>query len=380
MRRACPLPILLTLLAAAGPALAAPLAWTVDWEERLLADDNGLKLSPRDSRRLEDDPAFQPDAEGPSVTRLEHRLGVELEGRLRGKRGPLATLQKAVGGKAGQGRWALGWDGKWSTAFDLEGGANTSQRAFLAWRPRAGWGAEASWRFLDNYDLRRFTDRDTGMERGASFDSDLYSLTLQARGRDLGPWLRQPTLKATGAWSSESYNRWFTEYDMESWSAGLDLSWRMPGGFGAGLGYEFSDADNVGFTGIPAGEVNLGADSESGDATHQEDQVSASLGWSGRLGGRKGPRAGLDASLTLRDRWYQTELGELLDPYHAGRHDQRRLFRLQGRLDLTSRLRLIPLVEYEWRDSEASWGGIGAVKDFAARRAGLGLRWSLSGG
>jgi hypothetical protein len=378
MRRTSALSLLLTLLAVAAPALAAPLEWSVDWEERLLADDNGLKLSPRDVQRLEDDPAFQPDADGPGVTRLEHRLGVELAGRLRAKTGVMAALQKAAGGKAGQGRWALGWNGKWSSAFGLDGGANTSHRVGLSWRPRAGWSADLSWRFLDNFDLRTFTDRDTGRERGATFDSDLYSLALQARGGDLGGWFRQPTAKATASWGSEYYNRWFTEYDMESWSAGLDLSWRLPAGFSAGLGYEFSSADNVGFTGISAGEVNLGVDSESGDATHQEDQLSANLGWSGRLGGGKGPHAGLDAGLTVRDRWYQTELGELLDPFHAGRHDQRRLFRLQGRLDLTDQLRLIPLLEYEWRDSEAAWDGIGAVKDFAARRAGLGLRWSLA--
>ncbi len=367
----------LTLLCLALAPVLLPAAapdWSLSLEERLVTDDNILKLSPRDLEQLEEDPAFQSDVERADVLKLEHRMGAELRWRLKSRRGPLATLQDWVGGKPGQGRISLGWEGKWTSVPAKAGGANTSQRLALGWQPRPGWGAELTWRFLDNYDLRRFTDRDTGRERGASFDSDLTQLTLRARARDLGEWCRQPRLSLSAARSSEYYNAWFTEYDSEAWSLGLELGWRMPAGLSAGLGWEFSDSDNVGYPGVQPGEVNLGADSESGDATQQEDQYSLDLGWSGELGGRK---SGLDASLVLRARRYQSGLGELLDPFHSARHDRRWLFRLQGRLDLNRQLRLIPLLEYEHRDSEAAWSGISAVKDFTVRRAGLGLRWSL---
>jgi hypothetical protein len=252
---------------------------------------------------------------------------------------------------------------------------NTSQRLALGWQPRAGWGAELSWRFLDNYDLRQFQDRDTGRERGASFDSDLYQLSLKVRLKDLGPWCRQPGISLTLGRATEFYNAWFTEYDARSSSMALGLSWRMPVGLNAGLGWQFSDTDNVGFTGsLPGGTVSLGADSESGDASQQEDQVSLDLGWGGKV---LGLGAGLDGSLALRDRRYQSDLGELLDPFHYGRHDRRWQTSLRGRLDLDKRWSLLPFYEREWRASEAAWAGISRTKDYALNRVGLGLRWRL---
>lgn len=375
MRRSLPLLLLTLALAPARPAPAASPDWSLSLEERLLTDDNVLKLSPRDLEQLERDPAFQADAEQAGSLRLEQRATGELRWKLASRRGPLARLQRWAGSKPGQGRLSLGWDGKCSSTFDLAGGGNSSQRLALGWQPRTGWGAEFSWRFLDNYDLRRFTDRDTGRERGATFDSDLYQVQLKARGKDLAPWFRQPGLSLGLATSSEYYNAWFTEYDAETRSLSLDLSWRMPAGLNAGLGWQFSDTDNVGYAGPQPGEVNLGSDSEGGDASQQEDQLSLELGWSGETGGLK---SGLDAALTLRDRHYQSELGELLDPFHSGRHDRRLLLSLRGRLDLGRQLRLVPLFEFEQRKSEAAWSGIGAVKDYTVRRAGLGLRWSLA--
>lgn len=365
--------LLLTLTPLAVRASLAPDAWSLGAEERLLSDDNLLKLSPADLARLEDDPTFQTDVDGRGGLRLEHRLSGDLRWRLKRKSGLLAALQRAAGGKAGQGRVSLAWDGKWAQVAGMAGQGNTSQRLALGWLPRAGWGAEFSWRFLDNYDLRQFQDRDTDRERGATFDSDLYQLQLKARASDLGPWCRQPGLTLTLARSNEYYNAWFTEYDAQARSLGLGLSWRMPAGLSGGLGWQFTDTDNTGFTGaLPGGTVGLGADSESGDATHQEDQVSLDLGWSGKRAGRG---AGLDGSLALRDRRYQSDLGELLDPFHHGRHDRRWQGSLRGRLDLTPAWSLLPFYEREWRRSEAAWGGIARTKNYAVNRVGLGLRW-----
>jgi hypothetical protein len=368
---------LIALLAIALPAMAAWHApdWTISLEERLVADDNILRLSDSDRSRLKRDPSFQPDVEGAGALRVDHRLGLALQWRLRSRQGPFAALQRWAGGRPGQGRLSLSWDGKWTQYEGSPANTYASHRLSGAWQPRPGWGTELNWRTLDNYYIRRFLDRDTGAERGATFDSDQIELVLKARGPDRGPWLRQPGLSLSAAWDRESYNPWFTEYDGEAWSLGLDLGWRMPAGLSAGLGWRFSDTHNVGYTGSQGvGTVNLGVDSEGGDGSHQEDQYSLSLGWSGRWGTRA---AGLDAGLTLRDRWYQSRLGELQDPFHYGRHDRRILLSLRGRLALGASLTLIPVVEREWRNSEAAWGGISRVKDFEVLRAGLGLRWRL---
>jgi hypothetical protein len=354
---------------------AATPEWSISLEERLLGDGNVLRLSDSDVQRLEDDPAFQTDVQGVEALKLEHRATASMDLRLTQRKGVVGSLQRLAGGKPGQGRLRLSWEGKWTQVEESSAMGNHSQRLQLGWQPRTGWGVDVAWRHLENFDLRQFNDRDTGQEHGASFDSDGGTLTLKARGKDRCAWFRQPGLSLSAGTSTEYYNAWFTEYDMESTQLGAELGWRMPLGLDAGLGYTFVSADNVGFAGAQEGQVNLGADSESGDATHEEDQVSVDMGWSGAAA-LKGLSA--NAALLLRDRHYQSELGELLDPYHAGRHDRRWTFTLRGKVELGAGLSLSPLLEREWRKSTAAWGGVGRVKDYAILRWGLGLRWQLS--
>lgn len=367
--------ILLLGAAAGAPAGLRPAEWSLSVEERLLADDNVLRLSDPERNRLVDDPSFQPDVEGPAALRAEHRLAAGAVWRLRGRTGPLAALQRWTGGKPGAGRLTLDWDGKWTQVEGASALGTASHRLAAGWQPRPGWGAALSWRALDNYYLRTFTDRDTGRERGATFDSDQLEVQLKARAGDLGPWLRQPTLTLSLALDREAYNPWFTEYDSEGKALGLDLAWRLSAGLSAGLGWRFTATDNVGYAPGDGGIVDLANDSEGGDASHEEDEFSLSLGWSGKAGGRA---AGLDASLGLRDRWYQSDLGELVDPFHYGRHDRRWGASLRGRLALGAGLTLVPVLERDWRVSEAAWGGIDRVKDFRVHRVGLGLRWRLA--
>lgn len=369
-----------TLLLGLGALMATRLSaampdWSISLEERLLGDSNVLRLSDADALRLEQDPAFQTDVEGVEALKLEHRASASLDWRVTQRKGVLGAVQRLAGGKPGQGRLRLGWEGKWTQVESSSAMGNHSQRLQLGWQPRAGWGVDVAWRHLQNFDLRQFNDRDTGQDHGASFDSDNGTLTAKARGRDRGRWFRQPGISLRASRSTEYYNAWFTEYDMESTLWGAQLGWRMPAGLDAAVGYSWVRADNVGFTGAQGGQVNLGADSESGDATHQEDQFNVDLGWSGS-GRLKAFSA--DASLLARDRFYQSGLGEVMDPYHAGRHDRRWTFTLHGRAELGAGWALVPVVEREWRYSTAAWAGIGRVKDYTVVRWGLGVRWQGS--
>jgi len=272
---------LVSLLAA--QAVAALPDWTLSLEERVLGDGNVLRLSDADEKRLEDDPSFQTDVEGPAALKFEHRASLGVDLRLTGRKGLPGRLQRAVGGKPGQGRLRLNWEGKWTQVEGSSAMGNHSQRVGLGWQPRTGWGMDAAWRHLENFDLRQFSDRDTDSEHGASFDSDQFTLTLKARGKDVGPWLRQPGLGLSGGLATEYYNPWFTEYDAESRQLGLEFTWRMPHGLDAGLAWSLVKSDNVGFAGSQPGQVNLGADSESGDATNEKiSSLSLSAGRAGK--------------------------------------------------------------------------------------------------
>jgi hypothetical protein len=172
---------------------AATPEWSISLEERLLGDGNVLRLSDSDVQRLEDDPAFQTDVQGVEALKLEHRATASMDLRLTQRKGVVGSLQSLAGGKPGQGRLRLSWEGKWTQVEESSAMGNHSQRLQLGWQPRTGWGVDVAWRHLENFDLRQFNDRDTGQEHGASFDSDGGTLTLKARGKDRCAWFRQNT-------------------------------------------------------------------------------------------------------------------------------------------------------------------------------------------
>ena len=370
------IPAALAVLAMiAGPLPAAGPDWSLSLEERLVSDSHILRLSPSDLDRLNSSPSFQTDVGGAAAMRLEHRLSARLRQPLK-KNGLWARLQRFTGGRPGRGRLELAYYGKLAQYEHSSAKDYGSHRLTLGWRPRAGWGLDLSYRFLQNFYLRQYTDRDTGVVRGCGFDGNEFRLRARVRWPDPAPWLTRFGTEFLLLREDVYYNGWFTEYDTRAWSAGLYLSADLPAGLGCELGYRLAVTDNIGYrraAALQSGSALLDAD-EAGDAGHQEDRYSLSLGRRFRLAGR---RLDLDLDLVLRDRYYSSDLGAIEDPYHYGRRDMRWLEVLRGSWRAAERLSLVPVIEREWRRSTAIYADLDRVKNYAAWRAGLGFHWRI---
>ena len=364
------LSLLVSRLAAAG------LDWSLDLEERVLADDNVLRLSDDEMDRLDADPAFQTDVEGAAALKFEHRVHAGLNYRLRSKEGLAAWLQKLTGSRPGRGRLEFDWYGKLVQYEATAANGYRTSQILAGWRPRAGWKFDVSYFFLDNFYLRQYRDRDTGATQGCTFDSNQYRVRARARARDFGSWIQRPGLELEWMWEESYYNEWFSEYDTESWSLGAAVSWRMPADVDASLEYRFTVNDNIGYDPDQVLPILPGEDDEGGDSSNEEDRYTLSLGYDLPLSWWQSELP-LDLSFTLRDRWYQSELGELDDPIHYGRHDRRYLLSFSADYKLMEQLTLSPLLEREWRVTSAPYGSLGDLKDFSVLRWGLALRYRV---
>jgi hypothetical protein len=341
----------------------------VSLEERLVGDSNVLRLSDQDRDRLDQDESFETDVDGDAALKLEQRLNTRLTWRYRPKTGFLAFVQKPFGTK--QSRIDLSAANKWSHFEGSPSKGYGSHRISLAWTPKPGWGLDVSTRLLDNFYLRRFTDRNTGQRHGCDFDALENSVSLRFRGDDVAG-LERPSLKMAWVRERSSYNAWFTEYDTDAWALDMQFSARLPQGFDGSLSYRYSSTNNIGYDAATFdGGFNL---DEGGDASHEEDGLKLNLGWRGDVSSY---HLNVDLDLGFRDRWYGSNLGEIMDPVHYGRHDRRYFLGLRGQLTVRKGLTLIPLLEREWRVVEAAWTDIYEVKDFEVWRVGVGLKWQI---
>jgi hypothetical protein len=364
------------LLALAGSASAASWPkpdWSLSLEERVFVDSNVLRLSDGDADRLERDPGFQTDVDGVAGIKAEHRVVAGAQLRLSSRSGLAAWLQRITGSPLGRGVATLTYEGKLTSYERSSAKGYGSHRLTAGWRPRWGWGADLSWRKLDNFYLRQYRDRDTGQITGCSLDAHELRLRLRARGADLASWAQRPELQLQLVREDSYYNAWFTEYDTREWSAALSFGLRLPRNLDLGLGYGWATVDNIGFEGLVAGEATtVLSNDESGDGSFEEDRWSLDLGW-----GPDNLPFSASLGLLLRERWYSSDLGEVLDPVHAGRRDRRYSTELRIVWPFAGNWALIPIIEREWRRSEGPWEGLSAAKDYKVWRTGCGLRWRL---
>jgi len=349
--------VTLGLLTMAALAHSRPaVTWGLDLEEKIGGDSNVMRLSPSELDRLDGDPSFQATAKGPADLRLDHRV--------------LGDIRYALPDRK-MGRLQLNLDAKVVTYLDNTDNNYSTQRWGLDWQLKPGWGADVSWFGMSNFYLRDFTDGDTGEIHGAEFDSNEYRLRIRARGPNLGP-VRRPTATLITSFEEAFYNGWFTEYDTETVEIGVRLDGDLPQDLTASLQFYFADTDNVGYR--AGANSSNGEDSESGDGSHQENRLQAGLGWSGELMGHD---LSLDVDFSWRHREYQSTLGEIEDPVHAGRHDDRYVLSLNKVWRIDEHLSVRPFAEREWRHTGGPWQRLPEFKDFASNRIGLAVRYTI---
>ena len=346
---------ILLAIAVSASAARRTFDWGLSVEEKLSGDSNILRLASPEVDRLDRDQAFQPTLDGAGDLRMDHRVLADLRANLPDRR---------------WGWLELGLDAKYVNFFANSFNNYSTQRLSLTWQQKPGWGADVSWFGINNFYLREFQDADTGELHGTDFDSNEYRIRLKARSEDFGP-VQKPTLSLIYSFEQVFYNGWFTEYDTDTREVGLRLDVDLPRGLSADLQYYYATTDNVGYDSGRSGGASLIEDNDSGDGSHQENRFQTGVDWRGDLYGHD-LQVGL--AFSWRHREYQTQLGVLEDPVHAGRNDDRLLLSLNKIWRIEKRYSLRPFIEREWRRVGGPWERLPQYKNYAANRMGIALR------
>lgn len=85
----------------------------------------------------------------------------------------------------------------------------------------------------------------------------------------------------------------------------------------------------------------------------------------------------MDLDFSWRHREYQSTLGEIEDPVHAGRSDDRFVLGLNKTWRVNRQFSVRPFVEREWRTVDGPWPRLPEYKDYGANRLGVALRYVI---
>ncbi|MBU0519785.1 hypothetical protein KJ564_12715 [bacterium] len=216
---------------------------------------------------------------------------------------------------------------------------------------------------LDDYYLRLYRDRDSGVYHSCEFDQ--YKPTVKLR------WHFSPfNLEASYSRELLYYNPHFTEYDNEGDVWGIEASYELPIKLQLSAGYFLTVADNVGFdqTGafIP---VDPSEDAEYGDSSYEEDEFIFNVRYP--LPVKKSMQWVLFMNLSQRFRYYQTDLSVLDDPFHAGREDHRTIIDTGVSFSPSSDLDIELQFTIDQRRTDSPAETVSSIKDYDRRTVEL---------
>ena len=216
--------------------------------------------------------------------------------------------------------------------------------------------------FMPDYYLREYRDRDTGEAQSCAFNDH------QAR---IGFTIKlTKNLKATMQAEYEQlyYNKYFTEYDSESWLYELKLEQRVGRSLRFSMGYGFKTADNIGFNQAQALYPDMTGefmeDTEYGDSSYEADIYFTELRYRVR-DFVLNEDLWLKLQYKLRKRYYTTNNRLETDPFHAGRHDDRSRWIISATQDLNKLMEIGIEYTYESRDTESYYQPVIDAKNFS---------------
>ncbi len=210
--------------------------------------------------------------------------------------------------------------------------------------------------YLPSYYLRIYKDKDWNVYRGAQFDLFRPAISLRVRS----PWA-----EFEAEWGRELtyYSEYFTEYDAEAFYWSLSAARTILEDLSFTVGYGLKVSDNIGFNQVGAvSPTDPTVDTEYGDASYEEDQYSIEIAYLLPLPTEWNWRIGLNVNHA--ERFYQSSLTPLQDPFHVGREDRRTSFEPSLTVSPGSSLDLELRYTYDRRRTDSPTPTISKIKNF----------------
>jgi len=224
----------------------------------------------------------------------------------------------------------------------------------LAYRNRAYFSLK--YFYLPSYYLRIYKDKDWNVYRGAQFDLFRPAVSLRVRS----PWAE---FEAEGGRELTYYSEYFTEYDAEAFFGNVSASRTIFADLSLTVGYGFKVSDNIGFDQVGAvSPTDPTVDTEYGDASYEEDQYSLEIAYLLPLPTDWKWRIGLNVQHS--ERFYQSSLTSLQDPFHVGREDRRTSFEPSLTVSPASSLDLELRYSYDRRRTDSPIPTVSPIKNF----------------
>ena len=230
---------------------------------------------------------------------------------------------------------------------------------------------EASFALVPKYYLREYLDRDLDFRTNCDYESRSFNAKLRYRS----PW--KTYLYPFYEFKSLYYNRYFTEFDAEWTTIGINAQQFLNRRWLVGGSYRFTMSDNVGGGGLTAAsQVNPMEDSEYGDGDFDEDEFRGSITYRPRrLFGKRGWEFSISSKLRIRN--YTTDNSINDDPFHVGRRDTRWEVNPEVSTQLLRNLSITVDYLYEERDTDTNISYVREFKEFTRRVYSISLKYQL---
>ncbi len=211
--------------------------------------------------------------------------------------------------------------------------------------------------YMPKFYLREYRDRDLDRYESCDFENH------QVRPAITYTILKKTDVTIRIEYEQIYYNKYFTEYDSESWLYEGLLTQKMGRNLTLGLSYGFKVSDNAGYTSLLSTPGSAPEeDSEYGESSYEADIYQFDARY--RLRKLWGEDSDISLQYKLRRRCYSTDNTVEDDPFHAGRVDFRH------RITASITRDILPLLEmelgyiHEWRDTDSPAPLVKEIKNF----------------
>ena len=225
--------------------------------------------------------------------------------------------------------------------------------------------------YMPDYYLREYRDRDLNEYHSCSFDDNQARLGINYR------FSKKTEMTVQTQFEQIYYNQYFTEYDSELMLYEGILEHKFSLDFRVNLKIGFCVSDNIGYEpSADSAESSLfEEDTEYGDCSYEEEIYQAEIRY--RMKKLLGEDTWFTLQYKLRHRIYTSDNSLDIDPFHAGRLDNRHRAILEISRSLSPRLNTALKYTLEWRTTESDCQSVIKAKKFQQNVFSLSLTYKL---